>query len=156
MGTSEYHATRYECEGVLLTLYRRNLDEPFADDFVDPNLFDPGYTLAASTGLAKVLREEAALAQWFDRNGFNQRQHPLSRPGLDGVQHDYKASYHTALPFHPQSQCPILLNPCLLFCLRDMMGHCNPHDPLIQSCDPLGIAKPRICAATARFKSQKL
>jgi hypothetical protein len=54
MGSSEYHAIQYECGDITLTLYRRELDGA-DDDFVDPNLFDPGYTLAASTGLAKVL-----------------------------------------------------------------------------------------------------
>lgn len=50
---SDYRLTRHDCGECSICVYSRNLEAQDEDD-VDPNLFDTGYTLAASTGLAKV------------------------------------------------------------------------------------------------------
>ena len=42
----------YAIDGAEISVYRRDLAKD--DDAVDPCFFDEGYTVAASTGLAKV------------------------------------------------------------------------------------------------------
>lgn len=48
-----FAAETHQVAGVSLVVYRRQLDEEEEPE-VDPCFFDPGYTVAASTGLAKV------------------------------------------------------------------------------------------------------
>ena len=50
---SGYCLTKHDCGDCSVAVYSRNLDAS-VESGVDPNLFDTGYTLAASTGLAKV------------------------------------------------------------------------------------------------------
>jgi len=49
----DYRLATHDCGDCSIAVYSRDL-EAQDEDCVDPNLFDAGYTLAASTGLAKV------------------------------------------------------------------------------------------------------